>query len=102
MIVTVVGSVVGSSHHPLALPSTRTGSPSDPVVGARRPAGLYPSPSTTQHPVGHGDTSTVRQVRDVSSDLAVGAVLASGGRRAIGLGENHLVDVEARRGAGST
>ena len=74
--VIVVGSSVGSMNQPFALPSTSVGGPSDPVASDAVHAWLYPSPSTTQHPSGHGDTSTVRPVRDVEVTVTVGAGVA--------------------------
>src|SRR3954447_8171845 len=63
--VTVVGRSVGEMYQPLALPSTSVGGPSEPDSSDAVQASLYPSPSTTQQPCGHGETSTVRPVRDV-------------------------------------
>ena len=71
LTVTVVGVEEGSRYQPLALASTSVGAPSDPSpVDAVQP-GLYPSPTTNQHPVGHAGTSTTRLRVDSVTSIGV-------------------------------
>ena len=74
-ISTVVAASVGVIHQPFALPSTSSGPGSMPLeVRAVQPS-LKPSPSTTQQPVGHGGTSTMRSWRPLAtSTVWVGSI----------------------------